>query len=247
MQLNGVQPASHSQSYLKAALLVGILQIAAAASVGAVPSFWVEPGHDLGLDLEWQAAVGTFEEADFDAYASGSVVESFTLGGTSMPSATVTPYLPGVEGQGAQVFFGSWGNQSTYGNVFEAALLSKRPGMEQAATSMGFAFSRPVYGFGLWVYDNGRTSIDSFQMTVNGVTSDILDANPGIGAHTIEGFIGVVDPAGITSAEIFNVSGSAGFEIDHFQMSTIPEPTTCAMVCLGVAFALGSALRRRSS
>ena len=151
----------------------------AAGPSSAAPVFWVNPGYDLILDLPWQAAVGTFDEIDFDSYAPGSIVNSFTLGGVSMPGVTVSPYIPGASGptQGAEMFFGDWGSTSTYGNVYRGALLSQNPssGPQKA---MIFDFSRPVYGLGMWIYDNGKSSIDSFQMTVNGATSGVLDANP---------------------------------------------------------------------
>ncbi len=223
--------------------LAALLLIAAAGPASATPLFWVMSGTDVNLDLPWQAAVGTFAEADFDGYGNGSLVSSFTLGGVAMPSVTVSPSLPGSGGpaSGAEVFVGSWGPTSQYGNVYDRALLSRNPssGMQ---TSMIFNFSRPVYGFGLWIYDNGTSSVDSFQMTVNGATSGVLDANPGSGAHTVEGFLAVIDPAGITTATVFNYSGQAGFEIDHFQVSTVPEPATLGILGLGI---LCLAFRRR--
>ena len=68
---------------------------------------------------------------------------------------------------------------------------------------------------------------------------------PGYGAHAIEGFLGVTDPAGITSVLVFNCSGSAVFEIDHFQVSTVPEPASLGLIGLGAGLMLGAFLRRR--
>ncbi len=223
-----------------------LLAFVAAGTSSAAPVFWVSPGYDLMLDLPWQAAAGTFDEIDFDSYANASIVNSFTLGGVAMPGVTVSPYIPGASGptQGAEIFVGSWGSTSQYGNVYDRALLSRNPS-SGAQKAMIFNFSRPVYGLGMWFYDNGIGSIDSFQMTVNGATSAVLDANPGGGAHTVEGFLGVTDPAGITSALVFNCSGTAVFEIDHFQVSTVPEPASLGLVGLGAGLTLGAFLRRR--
>lgn len=230
-----------TRSLLPAILL---LLLAAATPLSATPMFWVMPGQDLNLDHGWQAAAGTFYEIDFDSYANGSYVSSFSLGGQS--GVTVSPSLPGApQNTGAEIFYGDWGPNPTYGNVYEGALLTRNAsGWDRV---LRLDFSQPVYGFGMWIFDNGTGTVDSFQMTVNGQTSGILDANPGQGYHVIEGFLGVLDPAGITTATISNTNPAGSvFEIDHFQMAPVPEPATFGLMGLGAGLiCAGGLLRRR--
>ncbi len=198
----------------------------------AAPVFFVAPGNNPTSDIAWQTAVGSFAEQDFETGfpASGGSVSSFNFGPT-----TVTPNLPGY-GAGAEIFVS--GAFNTNGTVYQKALLScARPQFGVCDNEITFAFSQSVIGFGLWIFDNSSSSVDSFEMVVNGHTSNILDANPGSGAHIIEGFLGVVDTNGINSLTIRNASGTGAFEMDHLQIATspAPEPGTLAILGLGLA------------
>ena len=207
----------------------------------AVPIFFVEPGNNPADDIGWQTAVGSFVEQDFESgfpASSGSVV-SFNIG-----SLTVTPQLP-ANPAGAKIFQSS--AFTTPGTIFQKALLScNRPASGNCDNEITLGFSGPVLGFGLWIFDDTSSSMDSYQMVVNGVSSLTLDANPGFGGHIIEGFLGVVDAAGITSVTIRNVSGTGVFEMDHMQIATsrVPEPSTLTLMALALS-GIGFTRRRR--
>jgi hypothetical protein len=121
---------------------------------------------------------------------------------------------------------------------------------------MSFTFSDDIVkGFGVWVYDDSAGWVASFSMTVedllgNTWTSDILDASPGSGAHTVEGFIGVTLTDGIKSVKINQLPGnppgvSLAFEIDHMQIASIPEPATMFLFGTGLVVLAGTGIRRK--
>ena len=213
----------------------------------AAPMFFVDatPPSSSSNDTAWQSAVGSWTEEDFEGFTNGQAVPFFTMGGV-----TVTVSLPNVGGPTTgRIFAGSFsgaaGGQA--GTVDGKALLTCMALDLPCDIAIQFDFSAPVLGFGAWIFDDGFGTEDSFRMMANSATSAVLDANPGFGAHIVEGFIGVKDDAGISSLTIFNVnSQGAVFELDHLQLaelSPVPEPATLELIALGL-LGLGWRIRR---
>ena len=224
----------------------------------AIPTFFVDstPPPSLTNDLGWQAAVGMFSEIDFTSFADGETVSSFTVGGV-----TVTPTLPNVGGGASPLAFAGQfaaaGGQ--YGTVFDRTLYTCSTSdcfiRDTRDHEITFTFSEPVFGFGAWISDDLLFQPDSFAMRANGATSGVVDANPGENPWIIDGFLGVVDPEGISSLTIFNTGPSSLtfrlFEVDHIQVSTnfpseVPAPATTWLLVMGLSV-LGAARARRRS
>lgn len=219
--------ASINSQRLARSIASGAIAFLFAGSALAVPTYYLSPGANAAGDLAWQTAVGSFVEEDFDSYNNGDPLSSFTMGGV-----TVGVSLPN-SGGGGEIFYGAYGpGGGVYGTVANGALGSFRTGVA-VDNAITLTFSQAITGFGLWVFDNSTATADSFTMTVNAVASGVLDANPGMTAHAVEGFLGVFDAAGFTSLTISNASSTAVFELDHFQLS-IAEPATVALLALGM-------------
>jgi hypothetical protein len=215
------------------------LILGASGQVAAAPLFFLSPGTNPAGDVAWQTAVGSFVEEDLDSFVNGAIVTSVVMGGV-----TVGFSLPSVGGSGVEIFAGAFaGGGGVYGTVSGNALLN-RNASGGPDSQIQFTFSSPVRGFGLWVFDNTFGSADSFTMTANSVTSGVLDASPGSTAHTVEGFLGVYDPAGISSVTVTNTTGAIFFELDHLQVATVPEPASLALLGGGL-IAMGACRRRR--
>ncbi|MEX0678882.1 MAG: hypothetical protein WD063_17535 [Pirellulales bacterium] len=208
----------------------------------AAPTFFVQPGLNPTLNQGWQAsAASPIFEQDFDSYPDTTALTSFPVGGY-----TVNVSLPNVTPQDAVIFvasFGPYGGQ--YGTVWQSSLGSFNS--QVTDREMLFQLSAPVEGFSLWVFDDAGSTPDSFTMIVNGVESSILDFNPGMTNYTVEGFLGVVDPAGITQVIVRNQTNGL-FEIDHVEVfaNAVPEPTTGVLVLCAAGFLLANGLRRRA-
>jgi hypothetical protein len=217
----------------------------------AVPQFFVASGPGSNGDNAWHLAVGTFVEDNLEGHTGVNGfgdISSITLGGVtvnfSLPNVLPNP-LPG-----AQLFTGGFGDPTDVnGTVGGQALLNRFGNADSTVqdTEIEFTFSQPVKGFGLWVFDNSESVANSFTMTANGYPSyptyPALDADPGNVAHTVEGFLGVYDPAGITSVKVTNTTPGSFFEVDHLQLA-VPEPGSLMLLGSGLV-GLGLAARRR--
>ena len=109
--------------------------------------------------------------------------------------------------------------------------------------SVTYKFSEAVYGFGLWIFDDDYRYPDSFQMTVNGQQSSVLDSAVGVygyGSSRVEGFLGVADEEGIWEVTVSNLGRGRFFEMDYLQIAplsniaSVPEPGSLLMVLLGL-------------
>jgi len=241
---------------------VFLLVLSAASTVLAAPTFFVSPnaypGSGSGNDLAWQAAVGSFNEQDFDAVPLGAHVL-----GISDPPLYITTKLGGVGGESGnpEAFAGAWGGAgagSVYGTVFDTALLN-RSQSGAIHSDFVFTFSQPVSGVGAWLYDNNAASAESMMLQVTEVGggtwgSSVLESGNGTD-HFVEGFLGATSTLGITEARFIVAVGVAGsglpvqryFELDHLQwgMPTIPAPGAILLGSLGVSL-VGYLRRRRS-
>jgi len=229
-----------------------------ASTVLAAPSFYVAPNtypsYSADHDLAWQGAVGGFGELDFDNLPQGTYVDSF------FDVYMGVDVFVGLGGSGAavEVYNSTWSapdSGSMYGTVHANALLN-RSAAGAVASTVAFTFSTPVTGFGAWLFDNNRASLESMVMTVEevggGVTqSPLLESgNPDI--HFVEGFLGVTSDVGLTSVAFSLIDGATGglssrfMEIDHVQVAA-PIPAPGAVLLGGLGAGLVGWLRRRRS
>jgi hypothetical protein len=142
-----------------------------------------------------------------------------------------------------------------YGTVHANALLN-RDAFGAVAPTIAFTFSKPVTGFGAWLFDNNRASLESMVMTVEEVggsvaQSSLLESgNPDV--HFVEGFLGVTSDVGLTSVAFSLIDGAAGglstkfMEIDHVQVAA-PMPAPGAVLLGSLGAGLVGWWRRRKS
>ncbi len=229
-----------------------------ASSVFAVPSWFVAPNaypaYSADNDLGWQAAVGGFGELDFDGLVKGTYVDSF------FDVYMGVDVFVGLGGSGTavEVFQSGWsapGSGSMYGTVYSKALLN-RDASGAVASTVGFEFSTPVKGFGAWLFDNNKDSLESMVMTVEEVggavtQSSLLESgNPT--THFVEGFLGATSDVGIVRASYTLIDADSGqpssrfMEIDHVQVGA-PIPAPGAILLGGLGAGLVGWLRRRRS
>ncbi len=240
-------------------MAVFLIVVGAATSTLAAPTFFVAPNaypvSGPSNDLAWQAAVGSFEEVDFDTVSVGSHLMSIIS-----PQVSIDTTLGGPDGGNPEAFAGSWGGAaagSVYGTVFGTALLN-RDYSGAIHSDFVFTFSAPVTGVGAWLYDNNVNTPESMilQITEAGgavSTSGVLESG-NAAAHFVEGFVGATSTLGIVEARfsVVDAQGSPAqryFELDHFQwgepVPVVPAPGAILLGSIGVSL-VGYLRRRRT-
>lgn len=196
----------------------------------AAPTFFVAPGNDASLQLPWESAApeGTFRyEQDFESLPGNP----FPVGPVAVNAVETS------SGNPLGLFFLS--------NFGQAPNTTNGWTLLCNSASGTLTFSEPVVGFGLWIFEDGGGLFSTYTMTVNGVTSPALD--PGVPGYSVAGFLGVIDPAGISQIEL-DGAGIA-FEMDRLQIlsstTAAPEPMPVGLMALGLV--AGAPLARRRS
>jgi hypothetical protein len=207
-----------------------------AMSILSVPclaqtTFFLSPGPSIQGSTPWANAVGSiYSVFDFESLQNGALVDDLQAG-----SIRVDVGLGGLNGTAptAEIFYSSLFPQygGAQGTVFSNSLLN-RDSSSLEHSRIVFEFSVPVHGVGLWVFDDLSTRINNgFVLhavdATNTVTvSPVLDSGNGT-TWAVDGFLGVVSPAGITRIEIEQLDLATGlpsiddyFEIDTLQIGT---------------------------
>lgn len=217
---------------------------------GVEPTFFVEPTTwgspvDPTLDSEWESAVNNdFVELDLDEFPNGFDVDVLVAGditidiGQAGSSCFIPPDEPvACPGNGiaatARILRASYHCcGGSYGTVYESALLNvvdDPPYYGLRHSEITFTFSEPVFGFGLWIFDDAASSPQNFRLHVTdprGVvtTSDLLESGNG-NAHFMEGFLGATAPRGIVKASVEvlenGIPYAKAFEVDHPSVSPL--------------------------
>lgn len=134
--------------------------------------------------------------------------------------------------------------------MVEGNVLLNRDEFGVGHDAMFLDFSAPILGFGTWVFDNNVGSAESFTLTHNMMTSSVIDNGGGI-EHTVDGFLGVTDPLGITRVRIDKIGLGAFFELDHMQIAVAPVPIPAALPLfaggLGLLGLLGWRRKRKAA
>ena len=181
--------------------LIVFLTYAGSSTVYAAPTFFLSSGSADTGDVAWQAAVGAFTEFDLEGFACSSIQLNLTDGSTTI---TIGPGATGQEILCSPSAFAAAGG--VFGTVEDRSLFNQDSNGVLTA-NLTFAFSQPVAGFGLWIFDDVAATPDSFTMTVTEsggatTTSGVLDAAAGALGHQVEGFIGATSSVGIRISPI---------------------------------------------
>ena len=233
------QPKLRRRIFVRPLMAAGVVLalMGMAGTASATLMFYASSGRNPNGDLAFQAdlaALGaSFVEEDFESFGTtGTPLPSFTMNGIQVTASGGSPAI-----FRADVFKSPEGG-GVVGTVFNNSL---------ALTSVAtFTFLDTILGFGMWLFDDDTGAANAFQMSANNGTSPIIDGNPGLTDHEVEGFLGVIDPAGIKSVSVSNLP--SGFvEADHVQLAVfppsppdppamdIPEPSSLGLLALGLA------------
>lgn len=214
--------------------LVAALMVAVAVPATAAPVFHNFSGAVATGDNAWQAAAtglgGALSEQDFESFTNGQKIGPFTIGGV-----TVSISYPASASTKGEIFAGGFGSNA---NMVAGKALLNRDENGAAHASMILSFSIPVVGFGTWVFDNNASSAESFTLTANGSTSAPIDNPlPSPTAHKVDGFLGVVDAAGISTVTVNKIGSGSFFELDHMQIAVanVPVPAALPLFASGLA------------
>ena len=188
--------------------------------------------------------------------ASAAVTFSFTDGPAHSPGAGYTvidtfDFGFGITGSGYQVAatYDSNGAPPANSVPFDTSYLSVLGG-GNATISFAALTSHPVTAF---EFDWG--SVDTYNhLVIHSSAGDITVTPPNLNfvtpangdqhADVTNGLFMVSGDAGETFSGITLTSGTNSFEIDNLAITGVPEPTTWAMMLVGLG-ALGGALRSR--
>ena len=115
----------------------------------AVPTFYLSPGSALDGDHDFQNSLvgSTLVEEDFDSYSNGTVIDSLSYGNIEVSLTASSIAKPAS-------FWGTWGADSAYGNVFKGALERNTWDSNSNFLQFSFSGSEIVKGFGVWVFDD---------------------------------------------------------------------------------------------
>lgn len=168
----------------------------------------------------WQSAMGTYSETNSLGFV-GSTISSFT-------TTDGTPVAVGAQNNRVEQIGSGW---STWSGGYGGQLLT-----DYTSTSLVLTLGAPVRGFGFFVEPEPFALEDITVTTAGGATlTQNVDGNGGAD------FFGFTGP-GLSS---FTVTSPQGFGTgDFFSAVGVPEPSTWAMLILGLG-AVGVALRRR--
>ena len=216
----------------------------------ATPVFFLSPGNnpgaDLNSDLAFQQSVADyfFAEDDFDEFPS------YGYPGPTLSYGPVDVTLSLSHGKPPRTWQGWWdGGAGQPGGLYGAIYGRALPSYGAHDYTFSFGGRETVVGFGIWDFDDNTGFADNFTMMVtdlagNQWTSGILDANPGLKNHAIDGFIAVTLLDGISEVTIHNPQ-SGVFHLDHMQVAATPEPGTLALLVIGLLGTFLATVRRR--
>lgn len=185
---------------------------------------------------------GSFGSGDISFDFSDTSGDSFAVGGddTSLEvqGSSQTGVISGGEFNGTNAF--------TIRSVVDVSNFELFPGFDLAGEgieSFDFQFNVPVFAFG-GQFNSGSTH-DSFLVQVNGTDVPFHDHYPDDTNQDGDGFLGVLDTAGISQFSLVEGGEDAGstfeeYELENFEygLTVIPEPTSlilCSLLGLTVA------------
>ena len=200
------------------------------------PTFFVSPGGAPTGDLAWEAAVqNVFFEQNCDSFVSLPIVTNFVAGTFAGPVTVNIGLEKGNEAgsgsiAGAERFPSTFGFTQDNGTVWSNSLLNRNG---TVYSRMTFTFSRPVDGFGAWLFDDWNAPDQYFTLLVvdsqgNQHLSPALSRSGQTGGSDgVEGYLGVTSPIGIVRAAFIsrrtdnNSEVSSFFEVDNLHIGRV--------------------------